>query len=37
VSFLSENIPLPIYRALSTRNGHGKDPDPTPEPLLNGY
>jgi prepilin-type N-terminal cleavage/methylation domain-containing protein/prepilin-type processing-associated H-X9-DG protein len=38
VSFLGENIPLPIYRALSTRNGHGKDPDTTPEPLqANGY
>jgi prepilin-type N-terminal cleavage/methylation domain-containing protein/prepilin-type processing-associated H-X9-DG protein len=37
VSFISETIPLVIYRALSTRNGHGKDPDPTPEPLVNGY
>ena len=26
VSFLSESIPLPIYQALSTRNGPGKAP-----------
>jgi prepilin-type N-terminal cleavage/methylation domain-containing protein/prepilin-type processing-associated H-X9-DG protein len=37
VLFLSETVPLPIYRALSTRNGHGKDPEPEPEPLINGY
>jgi prepilin-type processing-associated H-X9-DG protein len=36
VSFLGENTPMPIYHALSTRNGNGKDPLP-PEPLVNGY
>jgi prepilin-type N-terminal cleavage/methylation domain-containing protein/prepilin-type processing-associated H-X9-DG protein len=37
VTFLAENIPLAIYRALSTRNGPGRHPDQTPEPLINGY
>ena len=37
VSFLSETIPLAIYRALSTRNGYGKDPTPGVEPLVSGY
>jgi prepilin-type processing-associated H-X9-DG protein len=40
VSFISDNIPLPIYQALSTRNGYGKAPPPSPgasEPLVNGY
>lgn len=40
VSFLSETIPLPVYQALSTRNGYGSAPPPTPyipEPLVNGY
>jgi prepilin-type N-terminal cleavage/methylation domain-containing protein/prepilin-type processing-associated H-X9-DG protein len=40
VSFLSETIPLAIYRALSTRNGYGNAPAPSPyvpEPLVNGY
>lgn len=40
VSFLAENIPLAIYRALSTRNGYGNAPPPSvgaSEPLVNGY
>jgi prepilin-type N-terminal cleavage/methylation domain-containing protein/prepilin-type processing-associated H-X9-DG protein len=37
VSFLSENIPLPLYQALSTRNGPGLMPASGPEPLVNGY
>jgi prepilin-type N-terminal cleavage/methylation domain-containing protein/prepilin-type processing-associated H-X9-DG protein len=40
VSFLADNIPLDIYRALSTRNGYGIGPPPIPgasEPLVNGY
>jgi prepilin-type N-terminal cleavage/methylation domain-containing protein/prepilin-type processing-associated H-X9-DG protein len=40
VSFVAETIPLVIYQALSTRNGYGKAPPPTPgatEPLVNGY
>lgn len=37
VSFLAESIPLPVYRALSTRNGYGQDPTPGAEPPVNGY
>jgi prepilin-type N-terminal cleavage/methylation domain-containing protein/prepilin-type processing-associated H-X9-DG protein len=37
VTFISENIPLPIYRALSTRNGYGKDPTTGVEPLVGDY
>jgi prepilin-type processing-associated H-X9-DG protein len=37
VTFIAENIPLAVYRALSTINGPGRSPDPVPEPPVSTY